>query len=486
MDGMQRTGAQTGWSGVPRKRDGAVTRLRAISHALDRAMSESPESSEAWLGALRLECPMLARADAKRVLEYLDRDAPGLMLPEIAPANADRRSPPRPGAHWGGHVLVRPMGKGGMAEVWRARPARGGRAVALKMALADQMPPSLSLALVRCEREALRRLDHANIVRLADGGMPESAANEPALALRPIRGESIDVYCRRRRLSVVDRVRLTLQLLSALEHAHGRGVVHGDVKPTNVFVGRKGVLVLLDFGIAVVDGESAFTRAGYRHIRAATPRYASPEQRAGDVVGMATDVWAAGLLLTQVLHEGASVASVDSTAAYAIDPRALVMAPRRPARARRALARQTDVDSRACRMLEAIVARAMAAAPADRYPTARAFAQALRDWLRPLLPRQPATAGSYPATAGLTAAEGCPRTRDHAAPSKVSEALGNCRCRDPCDCQQWVKTDDQLALTSTNRRAGGGLASSASAGRRRSPRRASSRPRRRGSCAGSS
>lgn len=279
------------------------------------------------------------------------------------------------GQRLGAYTLVRPLGAGGMGSVWLARRSDGRfeGEVALKL---------LNLALLARggagrfarEAQALARLDHPNIARLLDAGV--SAAGQPYLVLECIDGTPITRWCDERRLGVEARLRLMLEVLAAVEHAHQRLVLHRDLKPENILVTPEGRVKLLDFGIAkLIDDQSqpaapsALTEIGGR---AFTPDYAAPEQVGGGEVTTATDVYALGVLLFELLAGAHPTARAGDTpvqrlhAVGAREPRRLSEAA--PAAAARAL--RGDLDN--------IVAKALKKMPGERYPGAAAFADDLR------------------------------------------------------------------------------------------------------------
>src|SRR5262249_26970138 len=146
----------------------------------------------------------------------------------------------------------------------------------------------------------LANLNHPYIARLVDGGVTDEGL--PWLALEYVQGLPIDEYCRRNRLSLQDRLQLFIRVSSALEYAHRNLVIHRDIKPANLLVTAEGAPKLLDFGIpkllASDFNSGVHTRASQRLI---TPDYASPEQVRGDPVTTATDVYAMGALLFELL-----------------------------------------------------------------------------------------------------------------------------------------------------------------------------------------
>src|SRR5690606_35108467 len=175
------------------------------------------------------------------------------------------------------------------------------KTVALKL-VKRGMDTDEVLARFRGDRQVLAGLDHPGIARLLDGGAAEDG--RPFLVMELVEGAPITAYADGRRLGLDGRLGLFAQACEGVAYAHRRLVVHRDLKPSNVLVGEgeggRPVVKLLDFGIARLldagDGE-AVTRLG----RPMTPEYAAPEQRAGAAVTTATDVYALGVLLYELL-----------------------------------------------------------------------------------------------------------------------------------------------------------------------------------------
>src|SRR5262249_31900939 len=136
--------------------------------------------------------------------------------------------------------------------------------------------------------------------RLIDGGITPDG--RPYFVMELVEGEPITVYARARNLSIEDRIRLVLDCCDAVSAAHRSLVVHRDLKPSNVLVTSEGDVKLLDFGIAKLlgpdEGDPTHTRTDLRLL---TPAYAAPEQILGEPVTTATDVWALGALLYELL-----------------------------------------------------------------------------------------------------------------------------------------------------------------------------------------
>ncbi|ARA94347.1 serine/threonine protein kinase [Rhodothermaceae bacterium RA] len=218
--------------------------------------------------------------------------------------------PPRPaddeamiGTRVGPYRLVQMLGRGGMGTVYLAERADGAfeQQVALKLIRSGWHSAEI-VQRFRLERQILARLDHPNIARLLDGGMTEDG--RPYFALEYVAGEPITDFCDRHRLPVDERLRLFQRVCRAVQFAHRNLVVHRDLKPSNILVTGDGVVKLLDFGIAkLLDPDAAgMTVAQTRaDVRVMTPEYAAPEQVRGEAITTATDVYALGVLLYELL-----------------------------------------------------------------------------------------------------------------------------------------------------------------------------------------
>ena len=202
--------------------------------------------------------------------------------------------------------LVREVGRGGMGTVHLAARADGRfeQTAAVKL-VRTGLAPDL-VARFRAERQILARLDHPAIARLLDGGRTDDG--RPYLVMEYVDGEPITAYCDRRRLSVNERLALFRTVCEAVQFAHQHLVVHRDLKPSNVLVaeGADGQprVKLLDFGIAKLLAEAADGPSPVEtqpDQRVMTPEYAAPEQVRGEPVSTATDVYALGVLLYELL-----------------------------------------------------------------------------------------------------------------------------------------------------------------------------------------
>jgi tetratricopeptide (TPR) repeat protein len=288
-----------------------------------------------------------------------------------------------PARRIGAYELVRLLGEGGMGLVYLARRAddqyRGQVAIKLMHAGLGHNPEMLRR--FRAERQILANLDHPNIARLLDGGItPEGS---PYLVMEYIDGVAIDDYCRRAELPIAGRLRLFRTVCEAVEYAHRNLVVHRDIKPGNILVTAAGTPKLLDFGIAKLlnpepsDLALMVTRTTGRLM---TPEYASPEQVRGEPVSTATDVYALGVLLYELLV-GRPPFKMDSASPLEVARAICEQEPVRPSTAARhnsAIA----VEARSLRGdLDNIVIKAMRKEPARRYASVSRFCDDLRRYL---------------------------------------------------------------------------------------------------------
>ena len=199
--------------------------------------------------------------------------------------------------------LVSVVGRGGMGTVYRAERADGQyrQDVAVKI-LGSGPRDSHAIERFRTERQVLASLTHPNIAALLDGGFAPDRT--PYLVMELVEGVPINEWCATQRLPLEARLRLFRVVCDAVQHAHRALVVHRDLKPSNIFVSRSGSVKLLDFGIAKLldpdawDVGSPTTRAEMRLI---TPEYSAPEQRHDGPITTATDVYALGVVLYELL-----------------------------------------------------------------------------------------------------------------------------------------------------------------------------------------
>ena len=211
----------------------------------------------------------------------------------------------RVGRRIGPYQLVEEIGVGGMGEVYRAFRAddQYRQQVAIKLVRAGH-DSSFVVSRFKNERQILAGIEHPNIARLLDGGTTEDGV--PYFAMELIEGDPIDEYCARNRLSTTERLKLFLQVCSAVQYAHQRLIIHRDIKPGNILVTSDGVpagywiSASPRFWRPMVPSLAGF-EATLTMFRALTPAYASPEQVRGEAITTASDVYSLGVVLHELL-----------------------------------------------------------------------------------------------------------------------------------------------------------------------------------------
>jgi len=347
-------------------------RWKVLSPLLDELLDSDPGERQARLESLRREDPLLAGELEALLSHGAAADRERFLAGVVAPPEASLE-----GKTVGNYTLIAPIGSGGMGSVWRAQrnDGRFERQVAIKF-LNLGLPGSVGAERFRREGNFLARLTHPHIARLLDAGV--SATGQPYLVLEYIEGVPIDRWCEDRRLGVEARVRLFIDVLAAVAHAHSNLILHRDLKPSNILVTADGEVKLLDFGIAKLldeaepDGPAA-DESSRTLGRAYTPDYAAPEQIQGRAVTTATDVYALGVLLHVLLSGRHPTARPEATTLERLqavvdrEPTRLPLAAASPA-----LARALAGD------LENIVAKALKKASAQRYASPAEMAEDLR------------------------------------------------------------------------------------------------------------
>src|SRR5450755_1121076 len=274
-------------------------------------------------------------------------------------------------ARIGAWRLLRAIGRGGMGEVYEAERADGGFAqrAALKL-----LRPEATEQMRRfhAERQILARLDHPGIARLYDGGVAPD--DRPYMAMEFVEGHTLIAHCALTRASLEQRLQLFVQVCDAVAYAHHHLVVHRDLKPANILVTTEQQVKLLDFGIAkLLDDAESDASAQTRTLAAPlTPLYAAPEQLTGGTITTATDVYALGLLLFELLTGELPWAQSSAPAAQVL--RAVQARAAPAASAVAAASAQPPVAARSIRGdLDAIVAKALRTEPVHRYATVDAM-----------------------------------------------------------------------------------------------------------------
>jgi serine/threonine-protein kinase len=351
-----------------------------VADLLREALDTPDEDRAAWFDRvcagdvdLRSTLLHLLQLDARADLA-IDRS-----LDQLAAATLRSRETTQSGTRVGPYRLLRKLGEGGMGSVWLAERVDGGftQQVALKL-IRYGMDSADVLAQVHRERELLAQLNHSDIARLLDGGLDERG--RPWFAMEYVEGIGLHEWIERTHADARTRLALFLRLCRAVAYAHQRLIVHRDLKPSNVLVRADGTPCLLDFGIAkLVAADAASETATEQQFL--TRAYAAPEQLHGGVLTTATDVFALGAVLFELLT-GLRYSTLRRDDGSVTRPSAAVQLAAATA-VQRATALQLRGD------LDAIVLRALAAEPHRRYAGAEALADDVERFLdgRPVLAR---------------------------------------------------------------------------------------------------
>lgn len=275
-------------------------RWQHIRSVFDQTVALRAEERSLQLDKICVNDPEL-RQEVESLLSSHDHAGPGFLNTpalDLAPRPVPIQPPTRVGRRIGAYDILEEIGHGGMGEVYRARRADGQyeKEVAVKLVRGGYDTATV-IERFRHERQILASLDHPNIARLLDGGTTEEGV--PYLVMELINGTPIDRYSDEKQLDVTERLRLFVQVCSAVQYAHQRLVIHRDIKPGNILVTNEGSPKLLDFGIAKILDPSVNTETTLA--APMTPQYASPEQIRGEPITTATDVYSLGVVLYQLL-----------------------------------------------------------------------------------------------------------------------------------------------------------------------------------------
>lgn len=364
-------------------------RWMEISPYLDEVLSVPDEDRAKWMEQFHQTNPKLAPLLEELLHEHeVIRDKGFLSGAPPGPFETSFA-----GQVVGAYRLISQIGEGGMGTVWLAErnDGRFERQVAIKF-LRFSLGSQSGAERFKREGGILARVSNLHIAELMDAGV--SANGQPYIVLEYVEGQSIEKWCDERRLDVSSRVRLFLDVLDAVAHAHANLVVHRDIKPSNVLVRRDGCVKLLDFGIAKLladDQSGAATQLTLEGGSALTPQYAAPEQISGGAITTATDIYALGALLYLLL------AGKHPTGSDSLSPLELVKAitesePMRLSDASVAVQSRVVADSRATSPerlrsdlqgdLDNIVGKALKKEPSERYGSVNAFADDLQRFLK--------------------------------------------------------------------------------------------------------
>jgi len=262
-----------------------------------------------------------------------------------------------PGTTFGPFFIRRPLGRGGMATVYEALDTRLDRAVALKVLPAEFLHDQTFGRRFETEGRLVARLEHPNIVPIYASGID---AGIPWMSMRLLTGNTLSVLLEHRRPAPSETVELLRQVASALDYAHGLGVVHRDIKPGNILLDGAGAACVADFGLAqMMHSGNRLTQTG---MLTGTPHYMAPEQALGQRVDHRCDIYSLGIVAYEML--------AGSTPFTAKSPVAVLLQ-----HVHEPLPEPADRLS-ASRWMDAI-RKATAKNPAERWASAGAFVAAL-------------------------------------------------------------------------------------------------------------
>jgi predicted Ser/Thr protein kinase len=324
------------------------------------------------------EAERLANLRARRIEDSAVLAEVESLLRAASAAGGFLATPPKPpaeelpaeglGVRLGAWRIIHLIGRGGMGEVYEASRADGNfeQRVAIKLL---QREAAAQMVRFQAERQILARLEHPGIARLYDGGVTEDG--RPFMVMEFVEGRPITEYCQITQATFEQRIALFTQVCDAVAYAHRNLIVHRDLKPSNILVTPGGAVKLLDFGIAkLLDGQRA--RVTQAAATPMTPICAAPEQLTGGAVTTATDVYALGLLLFELLCGTHPWMGSDTPVLQAM--RTVLQRPA-PSLSKTAEARPNPpVPVRLLRGdLDAIVAKSLRKEPGDRYATVEAM-----------------------------------------------------------------------------------------------------------------
>src|SRR5580693_595104 len=291
-------------------------RWNEIEPLLHAALERKPEQRGVYLQSACGEDEFL-RQEVERLLAYEDQTHSFIETPALELV-ARQEGPPRErgpafrlaiGAQLGPYEILKPLGAGGMGEIYSARDARLGRTVALKILAGHILDRPGVLCHLQSEARAISSLNHSNICTLYDIGRDQDI---DYLVMEFVEGQTLAKRLKEGPLSVRDAMRIATEIAEALDYAHRHGVIHRDLKPGNIMLTERGAK-LVDFGLAILSAIPRSGKVEATSIRATTAEplvsfgtavgtvaYMSPEQARDEELDTRTDLWSFGAVLYEM------------------------------------------------------------------------------------------------------------------------------------------------------------------------------------------
>lgn len=308
----------------------AAAHWQRLKELLGQLLEAPAEERAALLGRLCGDDASL-RAELASLLEAADGDDSVLSAAQRSFEGLTSVEMPMSGRSIGPWRLTSLIARGGQGEVWRAERADGQfhQSVAIKL-LRSGFDQQWLASRFAAERQILASLDHPNLARLLDGGTTDDGT--PYIVMELAEGKAIDAYCAQHRLPLRKRLALFRTLCQVVGYAHGKGIVHRDLKCDNVLVTAEGVVKLVDFGIAKqLSADSQTTATAQRMM---TLAYSSPEQVRGEHVTPSSDVYSLGVVLYRLLTDASPYASAAGDTGYELTRAICETEPPPPSRAK--------------------------------------------------------------------------------------------------------------------------------------------------------
>ncbi|SMF71050.1 serine/threonine-protein kinase [Pseudobacteriovorax antillogorgiicola] len=311
------------WQMLDSENSGESIEERVAQNALELASHQEHHS-------LTENQSLLARLVSKEDMDLLEKHAKGIG-DFSSYHSSDEQNSISIGSKVGVYRIIRQLGFGGMGVVYLANRDDDNfdQYVALKLVRSS---PGQKQIIRRFfdERKILAQLSSPYIAKLLDGGVTPS--NHPYFTMEYIEGLSIDEYCKAKKLSVKEVVRLFMKVCQGISTAHRSLIIHRDIKPSNILVTADGEPKILDFGIAKILDSAADNHTTAASGKPMTLKYASPEQVSGAALTTATDIYSLGVMLYELLTGFSPYHEAHSKSSFALEKQIYEHFPNMPSR----------------------------------------------------------------------------------------------------------------------------------------------------------